>query len=236
MTSTMRASAREMRHMVGRYLHARRCPGFAVNAVRDGIMAAQAEGYDAVTQMERIRDGYADALTRFAVADEGDARVLDGRGSPAPLLVPALVDELALALVEGRGRVTVRNVPGIRMLTALTDYAAMRGVSFACAELGEDAAVLEVRAVDATPVGDAAAAAGPAMRRILLEGYAMDAEQFWRLFRESNEALTPDSELSRRHAGSQLYDENGNLIGEIGEETYLHLRSESGGATAAVLA
>ncbi|SDQ16895.1 hypothetical protein [Leucobacter chromiiresistens] len=248
MTTQMRASAREMRHMVGRYLHARSCPAYAVNAIRDAIMAAQAEGADAVTEMERVRDRYAGARTSFDVRRDGDGIVLDGRGTPAILLAPALIDELSLAAVDGVARVHVVGTPGVGIAAALGEYAAVRGVAFeieppAGDDAAEDAegdagdrAILAPRRIERTPVRPAESAAGPAMRRILLEGYVMDADQFWRLFHESNEALTPDSELSRRHAGSQLYDENGDLIGEVSEETYLHLRRDENDPERAVLA
>ena len=246
MTTEMRASAREMRHMVGRYLHARRCPAPAVNAVRDAVLAAQAAGFDAVTEMERVRDAYPDARTSFAVRRDGDRVVLDGRGTPALILGPALVDELALASAAGAARVEVEATPGVRFFAALGEYAAVRGVAFDIEVPGgagegdraggADRALLAPRRVAPTPVTPAESAAGPAMRRILLDGYVLDAEQFWRLFHESNEALTPDSEVSRRHAGSQLYDEDGNLLGEVSEETYVHLRRESGEAERAVLA
>lgn len=258
MTTQTRASAREMRHMVGRYLHARSCPSYAVNAIRDAIMAAQAEGADAVTEMERVRDRYAGARTSFDVRRDGDGIVLDGRGTPAILLAPALIDELSLAAVDGVARVHVVGTPGIGIAAALGEYAAVRGVAFeiepsaggdaaeaAAGAEGEaagddgdagDRAILAPRRTERTPVHPAESAAGPAMRRILLEGYVMDADQFWRLFHESNEALTPDSELSRRHAGSQLYDENGDLIGEVSEETYLHLRRDENDPERAVLA
>ena len=236
MTTTMHASAREMRHMVGRYLHARRCPAFAVNAVRDAILAAQAEGFDAVSEMERIRDRYPAARTSLAVSADAGGPVLDGAGTPAPILAPALVDELALALAAGETRVRVRGVPGIAMIDALHDYAAVRGVAFEFAAEGDDAATLAVSTRTRFPVEPAAGAAGPSMERALREGYELGIEQFWRLFHESNEALTPDSEVSRRHAGSQLYDEHGNLIGEVSEETYLHLRSQAGDPSRAVLA
>ncbi|KTR81489.1 hypothetical protein NS354_12385 [Leucobacter chromiiresistens] len=234
--------------MVGRYLHARSCPAYAVNAIRDAIMAAQAEGADAVTVMERVRDRYAGARTSFDVRRDGDGIVLDGRGTPAILLAPALIDELSLAAIDGVARVHVVGTPGIGIAAALGEYAAVRGVAFeiessaggdAAEDVAGDAgdrAILAPRRTERTPVRPAESAAGPAMRRILLEGYVMDADQFWRLFHESNEALTPDSELSRRHAGSQLYDENGDLIGEVSEETYLHLRRDENDPERAVLA
>ena len=187
--------------------------------------------------MEEIRDRYPVAATGFVFAKQDDGSVLlDGQGAPAPMLAPAFVDELSLALLTGAPAVRVRNVAHVDFLGALHEYAAIRGVAYATTELGDGAATFGVDAVEATPTEPAAGAAGPAMERILLEGYVLDADQFWRLFHESNEALTPDSELSRRHAGSQLYDEHGNLIGEVSEETYLHLRSETGGSSAAVLA
>ncbi len=238
MTTTMRASAREMRHMVGRYLHARGCPAFAVNAVRDAIMAAQAEGFDAVSQMERVHERFRSARTNFEVSRVGDLTMLDGAGAPAPLLAPAFVDELGLALAAGdvRAKVEVRDVPGLVLFEALGDYAATRGVAFTIARVGENAAAVAAERVPPTPVEPAASAAGPSIERVLREGYEMDADQFWRLFHESNEALTPDSEVSRRHAGAQLYDEHGNLIGEADEETYLHLRGRAGDPGRTVLA
>lgn len=236
MTTMMRASAREMRHMVGRYLHARGCPAYTVNAVRDAIMAAQAVGFDAVTVMEAEREKFADAQTAFAVEVVGDTTVLDGRDSPAIVLAPAAMDEIVLSLDAGRSRIEVRGTPGVTVLSALGDYAAVRGVAFDIVESSSEGAVLQARSVPPTPVFPAAGAAGPAMERILREGYELDAEQFWRLFHESNGALTPDSEISRRHAGSQLYDEDGNLLGEVSEETYLHLRSEASASGEAVLA
>ncbi|MFD5601231.1 hypothetical protein ACFWHR_14390 [Leucobacter sp. NPDC058333] len=245
MTTEMRASAREMRHMVGRYLHARNCPGYAVNAVRDAIMAAQAEGADAVSEMERLHDQYDGARTSFEVIAAnaaGDRVELDGRGTPALLLAPALIDELVLALGAGATEVQIVNTPGVWLFESLGDYAAVRGVAFDFRRAahgdgtGEDGAILIPRRIAKTPVHPAESAAGPAMRRILLDGYVMDADQFWRLFHESNEALTPDSELSRRHAGSQLYDEDGNLLGEVSEETYLHLRRDESDPERAVLA
>jgi hypothetical protein len=228
--------------MVGRYLHSRGCPGYAVNAVRDAIMAAQAEGFDAVTEMERVRASYPEARTSFIVGRVGERLVLDGDATPALLLAPALIDELALAASAGDSSAVVRNVRGIDMFAALGEYAAVRGVAFrigpasgAAGDSGESATVAFER-TPATPVSPADSAAGPAMQRILLDGYELDADQFWRLFHESNEALTPDSEISRRHAGSQLYDEQGNLLGEVSEETYLHLRREAGNSPQAVLA
>lgn len=236
MTTTMRASAREMRHMVGRYLHARNTPGYTVNAVRDAIMAAQAEGFDAVTEMERVRAELPSAATGFTVTSAAEVTRFDGSGAPALLLAPAFVDELALSLASGRSAVEVTGVAGIELYAALGDYAAIRGIGFELSVTGADSATVAVRSVPRTPVVPAAGASGPAMERVLLEGYEMDADQFWRLFHESNEALTPDSETSRRHAGSQLYDEDGNLIGEVSEETYLHLRNESSLPESVVLA
>ena len=235
MTTTMHASAREMRHMVGRYLHARKCPGYAVNAIRDAIMAAKAEGFDSVTYMEQMRELYPTAATNFAVTTN-DVTVLDGRGTEAIMLAPAFIDELSLAFATGTTRVRVKNVPGIAMFSALHEYAAIRGVEYELTVEEQNAAVVTGLRVAPTPAEPVALAAGQAMARILLEGYEMDADQFWRLFHESNEALTPDSELSRRHAGSQLYDEDGNLLGEVSEETYLHLRSETSNNVQAVLA
>lgn len=66
------------------------------------------------------------------------------------------------------------------------------------------------------------------MRDALLNGFNADTEQFWRMFYASDQALTPDSEVSRNHAGTQIYDENGNVVGESDEESYTYIRSYAG--------
>jgi hypothetical protein len=61
-------------------------------------------------------------------------------------------------------------------------------------------------------------AGGPHIAALLTSGVTLDAEQWWRLYRFSSDALTPDSVLSRTHAGASAYDANGRVIGEIGED------------------
>jgi len=57
-----------------------------------------------------------------------------------------------------------------------------------------------------------------ALLRALRDGFQVDAELWWSLWDRANRALSPDSVLSRTHAGASVYDDSGQLLGELGEE------------------
>lgn len=224
MSLNMTASARELRHMVGRYLYACNLPGYTVNAVRDVILAAQAEGYDAVNDMEKRRGLFASAPTTFSVSGGR----FDGQDAPLVVLAPALFDELALALAasgEERATVTVVNVLDPDIIDCLHDHAAVRGLGYDVQHGADGALSITVWRVTVPPRSPASGAWGPSMERALLSGYELPSEQFWRLFHESNLALTPDSEVSRQHAGTQVRNERGEVIGELDEEAYTYIRA-----------
>lgn len=54
--------------------------------------------------------------------------------------------------------------------------------------------------------------------RILRHGTDIDADLWWALFHLGNLALTPDSAVSRRHTGRSVFDANGRIVGELGED------------------
>jgi hypothetical protein len=56
------------------------------------------------------------------------------------------------------------------------------------------------------------------MLRALRDGFMVDAELWWSLWDRANRALAPDSLISRTHAGASVYDDSGQVLGELGEE------------------
>lgn len=225
MTDTITYSAREFRHIANRLLHARGALRHMVNPVRDVLLFAQASGFDAFTELERTERAIRTYDAR--VHRIGEAEYSAG-GQAAYFVAPTVIDLLLVHATDAPGHVTVRDLDGAAVFGALVEYARVRGLELD-AGVHDDRVELTFHAIAHQDAAEAAKhpldAEGPAMRRALLDGFVADTDQFWRLFHASDQALTPDSELSRRHAGSQIYDADGNLIGESDEESYDYIRS-----------
>jgi len=216
-------SVREFRHIVNRLLHAVGGQRHMVNPVRDVLLFAEASGFGAFDELERTQ--LAVPTYDGLVHERGDA--WSAGGQAGYYVAPTVIDQLEVAALDGPARFELVEVDGVDVFAALGEYAAVRGLGLAVVERGDGRVVLVATAIEARLPHHPIDAEGPAMRRALLEGFDVDREQFWRLFYASDQALTPDSELSRRHAGSQIYDAEGNLVGESDEESYEYIRSFS---------
>lgn len=223
----MNYSVREFRHIAGRFLHAHGCAPHLANPLRELLLSAQAEGFDAFAELERTRAEIRDTTGALV---EGPSGVLDACGQAAFAVAPDLVDRLVVACAaadDGRATLLVAGTSGAEVVAHLRGYAWVRGVVLD--EVATEGDRVRVTATAAERPADLAARDqdGPALAGALVAGFDADVAQFWRLFHESNDALTPDSELSRQHAGAQVRDEDGNVIGEVDEESYLYIRSQA---------
>lgn len=225
MTDTINYSVREFRHIVGRFLHAQRCARHLVNPLREVLLSAEASGFDALTELERSRGAIAGITGSLKVVGTDE---LDAGGQPAYAVAPDLVDRLLVAAAARSGPVTVAvlNLTGASALGHLGDYARVRGLALEAVVLTDSAVRVRGRQEPAPPVADPRESEGRAVAEALVRGFDAEVGQFWRLFHESNEALTPDSDLSRQHAGAQVRDADGKVIGEVDEESYLYIRSQ----------
>ena len=61
-------------------------------------------------------------------------------------------------------------------------------------------------------------AAALGSRRALLEGLVVEAPLWWQLYQRSMGALAPDSVVSRRHAGANIVDDSGKVIGRMTDD------------------
>jgi hypothetical protein len=222
MSDRINYSVREFRHIVNRLLHARSARRHLVNPVRDVLLFAEASGFDAFTELERTQ--HAVAGFDGTVRDLGDGR-WSAVGQAGYYIAPTVIDLLEIAAQHGRARTTIVDIDGGEIFAALREYAAVRGLALNVVEATAERVVLESEKAPHYAPTHPVDAEGPAMRQALLVGFDADREQFWRLFHASDQALTPDSERSRLHAGSQAYDAEGNLLGEVDEESYEYIRS-----------
>jgi hypothetical protein len=56
------------------------------------------------------------------------------------------------------------------------------------------------------------------LARVTREGLSVPGDLWWHLFHKSNEALSPDSSISRQHAGASVLDEAGRIIGDTDDD------------------
>lgn len=191
-----------------------------VNPVRDVLTFAQAQGFDTLTELERTKD----EIARFDGRVQR-AQTWSAGGQAAYYVAPTIVDLLILQADVNGATQRIDDVNGGNIFHALREYAHVRGLGISVADVEDHSVTLAYRprawVATETPLD----AEGPAIRDALRSGFDADTDQFWRMFYASDQALTPDSEVSRNHAGSQIYDEHGNVIGEFDEEDYGYIRS-----------
>lgn len=222
MTPQMNYSVREFRHIVNRFLHARGALRHMVNPVRDVLTFAAARGYDALTELERTQGRIAGFDARVEMLD---AAAWSAHGQSAYYVAPTIVDLLIVRSTPQEALVTIDDIRGGEIFHQLDEYAEVRGLKLRTVNVDDNSVTLGFQSAPRVASPVPLEAEGPAVRDALVNGFDADTDQFWRMFYASDQALTPDSDVSRNHAGSQIYDEHGNVVGESDEESYSYIRS-----------
>ncbi|MER5438222.1 hypothetical protein [Streptomyces sp. NPDC002790] len=213
-SSAVNVSLRECLLVTGRVLRALGVPRGAAPAARDTAVVAQALGLDALRRLHADADTVrATAALRSHRRTDGPDTVVDARGRHALAAAPDLLD-LAVALTHRhvKARITVTDAVRPELLDVLPVQAAEFGVALT---VGDGAAPGE-RILDCAPLQQATLA--PPLDGVLRHGLDVPADLWWSLFHLGNEALTPDSDVSRQHTGRSVFDESGRIVGEVGED------------------
>lgn len=209
-TDPIEISVREFRLFVERLLYVTDLPHGLVPAVRDTVLYAEAFGLGGLGRLlddlEALKSCRADVLT---VRDTADAVILDAAGQHAWVAAPAALDlavEEALAPAPRVVRVENAGWPD--------GLAVLEGLGY------RHHVMLRVRP-GAVPEIEATVTSGrtdPVMQRMLADGLRIPADLWWRLYALSHRALTPDSPVSRRHAGPVILTDDGRIIGRQEDE------------------
>jgi hypothetical protein len=196
-TETLRVMPREMRMMSERILSLTALPkGFALT-IGDVVMVSQALGLGGVALLETRLDTLRQA-DPFALSWDG--AVLDAGGQHAWFAVPSALDLLGLMLAQGQR--AELDVAGTLDPEELAIAAALgRRVGLAVQVVGSHLSA------EPCAVGD------PLLHRLMQDGCRIPAALWWRIYALAQSALTPDSALSRRHAGPVIVTEDGKVIG-----------------------
>lgn len=211
-------SVREARMCIDRILLVCRLPPGYVHGVREVVLLSQSMGLGGFRALyeghERLREGW---LDRVSVVDADDgALVVDGGGIHAWVLLPTLMD-LGVERARSAGRATLR-VSGVQDLHELHVMAGLGRRYGIGAEVSQpdEATGQGPKAVvtlfnTARPLG--IDEWDPLLAQAIRRGYPVDGGLWRAIHALSNEALAPDSVVSRRHAGPVILRDDGTLQG-----------------------
>jgi hypothetical protein len=241
-TGEISVSVREARIVVERFLTVAGLPMGAVAPIRDVVVDAEILGLRALEHLDR-EFGELAAFHPVRWTDEGAGHVcIDGGDMPALVVAPDVLDlVVAAARRTGAAVADVRDVVEPRFLAALTASAYLYGIQLGVHLPSGESWIARGRTQEplralatpgqAPPAGGATrlvctALSGGAGERVesattlraLRDGFMVDAELWWSLWDRANRALAPDSLVSRTHAGASVYDDSGQVLGELGEE------------------
>lgn len=226
-TDDVLLSVRETRLIVERILLLTDLPSGSTTAVREAILAC--EGLE-LGALAHLRDDF-DSLKAMQPArvfySESDGRAeIDAQGEHAWSVMPSLV-ELVVDLCHRQttASLAVHNVHMPAMLAALTPLALRHQIGIGITVTDDGALVRGVdRSNGSKGLGNDI---DPFLARMLREGFRTPRQLWSDLYHLSNRSLTPDSVVSRRHAGPIIVDENGRVIGRTDDdETDLSLLSQ----------
>lgn len=214
-------SVRETRLMVERIMLLTGLPPGAVHAAREMVLAAEGLGLNGLTHLrdafESLRGMQPTKLKPLNDA-ELDAQ-LDAQGEHAWSVGPAALDiAVAAACATGKpASVLLRNVAHGEFLAALAPLALRQQAEVS---VTREADGFRIAATDKR--GQIAAADAIGTDRFLADmlkrGFPVERALWADIYELSNRSLTPDSVVSRRHAGPIILDEQGRIIGRTDDD------------------
>lgn len=202
----LRLMPREMRQMSERVFSLTSIPrGFSLTLV-DVPMLSQHLGLGGFAMLNQSQGAISDADPRaIAVTYEvGDQLTVDLAGQHAWIGLNAILDLSAeLVATHGRAEIAVQRATHPEEFAVAGALAPRTGLSIAVRH-GRDGCF--VTAVPA-PIAD------PVMEQLNCHGALVPAELWWSIYDTARKALAPDTAVSRRHAGVQIINDDGTIVG-----------------------
>ncbi|TWG90512.1 hypothetical protein L598_006800000060 [Mesorhizobium sp. J18] len=207
----LRIMPREMRLMTERIFSLTGLPKSFLPAIQDTVMYSQKLGLGGFAlleqRFERLKE--ADPARVSIREEEGERLILDGGGQHAWFVMPSLLDLIGELVGRfGMARISVVDVMDPTELRIATALGARVGlsISFTGAEAPHFTA-LQV------PVIGELRRDEPLLWELFMNGSRIEAGLWWRIYHLAKKALTPDSVVSRRHAGPLIVNDDGTVIG-----------------------
>lgn len=207
-TRPLRLMPREMRLMSERIFSLSSMPrGFALT-LTDIPMLSQYLSLGGFGLLLSAKDQFlaADPTALSIPSEEGAALTLDFAGQPAWVGLNTLLDLAAeLTARHGSAQITVTGAAHPEELAVAVLMAGRIGLSLTLSLGGGSGQAVFTAAKG--PVGDAA------VDKINRDGLMVEPDLWWQVYELARSALAPDTAVSRRHAGVQIVNEDGTVIG-----------------------
>ncbi|MCH4813870.1 hypothetical protein MLE19_21340 [Halomonas neptunia] len=196
----LRIMPREMRMMSERILSLTDLPKGFITMICDTIMYSEAMGLGGFAMLEAQIDALKPSdPARLRLDAHG--QTLDAGGLHAWTVVPSALDLLGFAVSQGKtARLTIINTLGANELSVAEGLGRRHGLAVLV-----EATTLTAEGLDAPD--------DPILTRVLQEGCSIAEDQWWRIWALAQTALSPDSVVSRRHAGPVIVADDGQIIG-----------------------
>lgn len=219
-TGILNISLREGRLMLDRALLQTGLPYGFIGAVREAVLTSEGLGLGG---FQHFLDNY-DALKRARpdairlIDDEKQGLAADCGGEQAWIVAQTLLDLLVDEARNDRlNSLHIRNVSHARELEVIAVLGQRLGATIQVQILREGtegSALLQVVALQLPPkeISDVV------LHKIISQGLPVEAQLWWRIYHLALDALTPDTVVSRRHAGANYIDANGNLVGRLNDD------------------
>lgn len=203
---TLRLMPREMRMMAERIFSLSAMPrGFALT-LSDLPMLSQHLGLGGFALLRDAQEAIttANPAAIRVAEEEGAALTLDLNGQPAWVGIHAVLDMAAdLTADHGRAEITVTGAAHSAELALLPALAGRTGLLITHYATADGARLV----AEPAPIADLVIAT------LNRDGVYVAADLWWEVYELARSALAPDTALSRRHAGVQIVNEDGTVIG-----------------------
>lgn len=210
-------SLRESRLALERALLQTSMPAGFNDAVREAILTSQALGLGGFQKFLDIFETLRGASPLALSLDEASKPwCVECAGQHAWIAAQVLLDLLVAGYAcEARGTLLASHVEDVAELAVVPMLARRLGAEVAVVvDTEAGSARLEMLARRMPPKDGT----DPALWGIIRDGMRVEASLWWRIYHLSLDALTPDNTVSRRHAGANVVDESGRIIGRLTDD------------------
>ncbi len=220
-TGALDIALREARLITDRLLMQTGMPSGCLAAVREAVIASEALGAGGLRRFLALQPtlGATTSESLSLVENIGQPLAVYAAGQHAWLVAQTLVDMLiAEAAYGGAKTLAVHGVTEPAELCVVPSLGARLGatieVSHGKSGTGEDIVTLTLTD-RAPPPKDRTDAL---LWRVIRAGLPVDATLWWDLYNRSLAALAPDTVVSRRHAGANVVDDSGKVLGRMTDD------------------
>ncbi len=206
----LRLMPREMRMMSERIFSLSAMPRGFVLTLTDIPMYSQWLGLGGFALLHKDHDKImaGDLAALRVVAEHGAALTLDLSDQPAWIGVNSILDLAAeLVAAHGSAEITVINAAHPEELAVTVALAGRTGLVMQHHAQPGGARLL------AQSLDGAQDRSDPIMQSLYQDGIMLAPELWWAIYETARTALAPDTALSRRHAGVQIVNDDGSIIG-----------------------